>query len=70
LERISTFRFSLGQPDGLCPQGKLVQATEGDLYGMTRYGGNYPCKTRGNQGCGTLIQNILAAVLTTLQGAP
>jgi uncharacterized repeat protein (TIGR03803 family) len=33
---------------------------------MTRYGGNYPCKAQGNQGCGTIFQITLSGAFTTL----
>jgi uncharacterized repeat protein (TIGR03803 family) len=49
--------------DGLNPIGPLVQASNGNFYGMTVYGG---ATTNCIVGCGTIFQITPAGVLTTL----
>lgn len=52
-------------PDGSNPSAALVQATDGNFYGTTTYGGNG--KPLGCQdGCGTIFQITPAGALTTL----
>jgi len=41
--------------DGANPQGTLLQATDGNLYGTTIQGGNPVCNS-GYQGCGTIFR--------------
>lgn len=53
--------------DGFSPQAGLVQATDGNLYGTTWYGGasaDSTCTQIG--GCGTLFKITLTGTLTTL----
>ena len=42
-----------GKGDGFYPLGDLVQDQVGNLYGVTRYGGDLPCNTVG---CGTVFK--------------
>jgi uncharacterized repeat protein (TIGR03803 family) len=52
-------------PDGSGPVGPLFQASDGDFYGTTLYGGEndtYPC----NEGCGTLFKITSQGKLTRL----
>src|ERR1022692_1187444 len=54
-------------PDGYEPYAGLVQATNGELYGTTTYGGsrtNYPCDFF--HGCGTVFKITPSGTLTTL----
>jgi uncharacterized repeat protein (TIGR03803 family) len=54
--------------DGLMPAAGLVQATNGDLYGTTSWGGpNIMCVSDGvDYGCGTVFKLTHGGVLTTL----
>jgi uncharacterized repeat protein (TIGR03803 family) len=55
--------------DGWYPAAGLVQATNGDLYGTTLYGGsNGPCPTpeSSTTGCGTVFRITPGGTLTTL----
>jgi uncharacterized repeat protein (TIGR03803 family) len=51
--------------DGYEPYGGLVQATNGDLYGTTYYGGSSSTCPFG-EGCGTVFEITPSGVLTTL----
>jgi len=55
--------FAAGCPDGYEPVGTLIQATSGELYGTTSYGGE-SCGT--NPQCGTIFKITPAGALTTL----
>jgi len=50
-------------PDGFLPSGGLVRATDGDFYGATSDGGDFPCK---GYGCGTVFKITPGGNLTTL----
>jgi uncharacterized repeat protein (TIGR03803 family) len=50
--------------DGSTPQAGLVQATNGDFYGTTHYGGTAQCPS--DTGCGTVFRIASGGVLTTL----
>ncbi len=56
--------------DGSSPRSTLIQATEGDLYGTTEYGGNEYDGVMGycfaSYGCGTIFAVTTAGKLTTL----
>lgn len=49
--------------DGDFPYAGLIQASDGNFYGMTTYGGNSGC---GSLGCGTAFRLTPAGALTTL----
>jgi uncharacterized repeat protein (TIGR03803 family) len=52
-------------PDGFGPDSGLVQASDGNFYGTTIYGGAYTyCD--GGQGCGTVFKITPSGVLTTI----
>jgi uncharacterized protein (TIGR03437 family) len=51
--------------DGRHPQAGLVQATNGDLYGTTAFGGAN-CEVPTSDGCGTIFKITPSGTLTTL----
>jgi uncharacterized repeat protein (TIGR03803 family) len=51
-------------PDGSHPVAPLVLATDGDLYGTTKYGGNSGCPDFYN--CGTIFKITPNGTLTTI----
>jgi uncharacterized repeat protein (TIGR03803 family) len=59
-----TTLLSFDGTDGSGPLGALVQATNGDLYGTTSFGGikTSPC----DGGCGTVFKITLGGALTTI----
>jgi uncharacterized repeat protein (TIGR03803 family) len=61
LTTLYSFCSQSGCPDGGNPNG-LVQATNGDLYGTTSYGG----ANCAPSGCGTVFKITLSGTLTTL----
>jgi uncharacterized repeat protein (TIGR03803 family) len=60
LTTLYSFCGQVGCPNSQQPYGTLIQATDGDLYGTTYYGGN------GQQDYGTIFKMTLAGKLTTL----
>ena len=63
-----TTLHSFGANEGL-PYAGLIQATDGDLYGTTFYGGYRPMPMTGDcaqYGCGTGFKITAAGKLTTL----
>jgi len=64
LSSLYTFCQQLGCADGSNPNGGLVQASDGDLYGTTYYGGNSSCTLA--MGCGTIFKMSPSGTLTTL----
>jgi uncharacterized repeat protein (TIGR03803 family) len=66
---VETVMYSFGgapsngsAPQGSTPQGPLIQASDGNLYGTTVEGGNYACR----YGCGTVFRIDLNGTLSTL----
>jgi uncharacterized repeat protein (TIGR03803 family) len=61
-----TLLHSFDMTDGAYPV-TLVQGTDGNLYGITTYGGTKVCPLRGpNVGCGTAFKITPGGALTTL----
>jgi len=53
--------------DGAGPTARLIQAANGNLYGMTFFGGAGSCVSGGiNYGCGTVFEITPTGTLTTL----
>jgi uncharacterized repeat protein (TIGR03803 family) len=52
--------------DGFWPSSKLIQAVNGDLYGVTYFGGTKPANCTGDFGCGTIFKISPTGDLTTL----
>jgi uncharacterized repeat protein (TIGR03803 family) len=65
-----TTLHSFHSTDGENPTAALVQATDGNLYGTTAYGGLYPNNCPGSyspaDGCGTVFRITPSGKLTTL----
>jgi uncharacterized repeat protein (TIGR03803 family) len=59
-----SFCSPLACPDGFDPEASLVQASDGNFYGTTAYGGNSAACLSGP--CGTIFRITPAGVLTTL----
>jgi uncharacterized repeat protein (TIGR03803 family) len=51
--------------DGTNPVAALVQATDGNFYGTTQYGGSYN-NCNGDEACGTVFKITPSGTLTTL----
>lgn len=56
--------FGASREDGIAPQGSLIQAGDGALYGTTPSGGGGPCLFAFF--CGTVFRMTLAGEVTTL----
>jgi len=52
--------------DGNGPEAELIQATDGNFYGTTAYGGANTCDNFGTLGCGTVFRLSPSGMLTTL----
>ena len=63
-----TTLYSFGGTDGIFPQGHLIQATDGNFYGTTAYGGSGNCPATATKpaACGTIFQMTPAGSVTTL----
>jgi uncharacterized repeat protein (TIGR03803 family) len=57
-----------GCPDGAEPTGSLIQATDGNLYGVTIAGGGGSCPAAFAIGCGAVFQITLDGQFTNVQG--
>jgi len=60
-----SFNWGVGA-DGARPVGKLLRDTSGNLYGTTRYGGNYTGSDCQGSGCGTIFEVAPAGTETVL----
>ncbi len=58
LTTLHSFSYSSAGPDGYYPEGELIQAQDGDLYGTTALG--------GTSDSGTVFRITLAGTLTTI----
>jgi uncharacterized repeat protein (TIGR03803 family) len=59
------YSFGASASDGKEPQGSLIQASDGNFYGTTSYGGTNSCAGYSNL-CGTVFKLTPAGVETTL----
>jgi uncharacterized repeat protein (TIGR03803 family) len=66
LTTIHSFCSQPGCTDGAQPYGGLAQATDGNFYGTTYYGGSNPNCSATGAGCGTLFKMTPSGTLTTL----
>ncbi len=57
------FCLQSGCPDGQFPGGGLIEASDGNIYGTTRAGGNFTCAV---DGCGTIFKITPSGAFTTL----
>jgi uncharacterized repeat protein (TIGR03803 family) len=62
LTTLYSFCAQIGCPDGAHPRASLMQATDGNLYGTTSWGG----ANQGDYTSGTVFRITTAGVLTTL----
>ena len=63
------YSFGSVAGDGLNPRGSLIQASDGNFYGMTNDGGANTCRNHdliGSVGCGTVIKITLAGTESVL----
>ncbi len=63
LTTLYSFCAQSGCSDGSYPDAGLIQATDGNFYGTTLYGGNSNCS---GEGCGTIFEISPIGALTTL----
>jgi uncharacterized repeat protein (TIGR03803 family) len=66
LTTLYNFCSQSGCADGEAPGGALVQGTDGNLYGTTRYAGNMGGGCSAIGGCGTVFKITTTGRLTTL----
>jgi uncharacterized repeat protein (TIGR03803 family) len=66
LTTLYSFCVQSGCPDGSQPYGGLVQATNGDFYGATVYGGANDSLDCAPYNCGTIFKITPGGILTTL----
>lgn len=65
LAGVLTTLHSFTETDGSVPSGGLVQATNGDFYGTTEYGGpNSTCPNNNLNACGTVFKMTSSGTLT------
>jgi uncharacterized repeat protein (TIGR03803 family) len=61
------YDFGFPPPSGSFPKAALIQATDGNFYGTTLYGGTNSCVFGGTDyGCGTIFKITPSGALTTL----
>jgi uncharacterized repeat protein (TIGR03803 family) len=65
LTTLYSFCALAGCTDGYYPDAGLVQATDGNFYGTTEYGGSHSCDSAYG-GCGTVFKITPSGTLTTL----
>src|SRR5712692_639150 len=65
LTPVYTFSPYLTAGDGGGPRGALMQASDGNFYGTTSYGGSSGCGYYG-PGCGTVFSTALDGTITIL----
>ena len=58
--------FGASPSDGLTPNGSLIQASDGNIYGATETGGANSCPYFEDNSCGTVFKITLAGVETIL----
>jgi uncharacterized repeat protein (TIGR03803 family) len=66
LTRLHSFCSHINCTDGYWPVAGLVQATDGNFYGTTPFGGNIDLGSCGADGCGTIFKISPGGALTTL----
>lgn len=57
---------SFNGTNGAAPSASLIQASDGNLYGTTQYGGTFDGCEGGFAACGTVFKMTLSGTLTTL----
>ncbi len=62
LNTLHSFCTQQNCPDGNLPEGNLIQASDGNFYGITEFGGTQGC----TYGCGTIFKITPGGTLTTL----
>src|SRR6202165_139351 len=65
LNTIYSFCVKTNCADGSMPSAGLVQATDGNFYGTTYFGGHVTAKGVCTSGCGTVFKITRGGVLTT-----
>jgi uncharacterized repeat protein (TIGR03803 family) len=68
LTTLYSFCAQTGCPDGEEPNAGLIQASNGNFYGTTLYGGASPTCTYPD-GCGTIFEITPSGTLTTIQSS-
>jgi uncharacterized repeat protein (TIGR03803 family) len=63
---LHNFCLQVTCPDGEAPRGTPVQASDGNLYGATQFGGGNLNACNDGFGCGTLYKMTTSGALTTL----
>jgi uncharacterized repeat protein (TIGR03803 family) len=66
LTTLHSFCGYSGCPDGIGPNGGMIQGTDGNFYGTTIFGGANNQPNEGNYGDGTVFKLTPAGKLTTL----
>jgi hypothetical protein len=53
--------FSYSAADGYTPIGDLIGDARGNLYGTTKFGGNFACQGNSGAGCGVIFELLAPA---------